>query len=198
MFMVTTSFKRPRYSFILLALTALLGNGCGGPVERNASDTSAAALNRQGLAASDPLAARQLFTQATQIDPLYGPAFHNLGITLLRQGAYYQAATAFDTAIRLMPQNPAPRLYLGLVYEEAGQFPTAVDYYQQALELAPDDIETVQALTRTLVRLERVDATALAHLRRIAIQGTSDEWRLWAGHTLTRLGANETPLQAPP
>ena len=83
---------------------------------------TAPAFNAKGIAAKDPAEAKRLFQQAIAVDRLYGPAYNNLGVVYLNEGNYYEAARAFDEAIKLMPGDPAPRLHLGVVYEDAGQF----------------------------------------------------------------------------
>lgn len=44
-----------------------------------------------------------------------------------------------------MPYNPDPRIHLGLIYEEAGQFHNVLEQFDQALEFAPDLADVLQA-----------------------------------------------------
>lgn len=173
-----------------VAMVALIcAGGCSQTSHQSDSPATAASLNTKGVISKDPAVAKAWFQKAIAADPYFGPAYSNLGIALLREADYFDAARAFDQAIRNMPNNPEPRVYLGLVYEDAGQLDKAVDKYQQALAVAPESIDALQALTRVQVKLDRVDEKTVEALRQVAMRGTDDEWKSWARQMLLRFGA---------
>jgi tetratricopeptide (TPR) repeat protein len=178
-------------------LLAALVAGCAQlpPAIKNTS--AAASLNAKGIAANDPKQAKEFFQKALAADPYYGPAYNNLGVSLLNESQYFDAAKSFDQAIHLMPNDPEPRIHLGLVYENAGQYQNALEQYNQALVLAPESIDALQALTRVQVRLDQVDEKTVERLRMIAIRGTDATWQAWATRVLIRYG-DVAPAQTRP
>ena len=82
---------------------------------------------------------------------------------LLKQGKYYAAADAYETAVRLNPSNPLARVGMALSLFGAGEPSTAGHHLAQAMKLFPPLIETrldLQALTgekRFVSRLKVAD-----------------------------------------
>jgi tetratricopeptide (TPR) repeat protein len=183
----------PRVPLLLLVFSAL--TGCQLSNVKRDPLQSARELNTKGTIAKDPAEARRLFEQATRADPLYGPAYHNLGVSYLNDADYYHAAIAFDQARKLMPANPVPRIDLGVVYEKGGQLEKALEQYAQALQMAPTNIEALQALTRCQVRQGQANTEIQDRLKRISTDGTSEDWRSWARQELTHYQA---PAQTKP
>ena len=140
------------------------------------------------MAAKEPGEAKNYFLQAVAADSLYGPAQNNLGIVLLNEGDYFGAATCFDKAIKLLPQDPEPRTNLGLVYEGAGQLRNAQNQLEQTLLVAPEHLPAIQALARVRVRIGVLDEKALTLLRTVAQRGTDPKWRDWARQQLLKHG----------
>jgi tetratricopeptide (TPR) repeat protein len=173
---------------ILLILLVGGFNACQATRSGNKPQQVASQFCARGIAATDPREARRYFQQAAAADPLFGPAYNNLGVLDFNQGNYFEAAKNFDQAIKLMPANPAPRIHLGLIYEDAGQLRNALEQFDQALELAPDSMDAAQADTRVRVRLELVTPQVLDRLRAIAVRGTDATWRSWAQQALITYG----------
>lgn len=189
--------KRPHplMTHLLLAACALLAvavavPGCASqPVGPYSSEvvadrhtSKADELNTQAadLIDSDPKQAEKLLREALTADLYHGPAHNNLGALFLKQGRLYEAAQEFEWAKRLMPGHPDPRLNLALTLEIAGRSNEAIDTYKTALEVYPDHIPTLEALTRIQVRTNKRDPQTLARLNTIALQGETQAWRDWA------------------
>ena len=190
---ILTTWKASWTSCLLLTAIA----GCQTTMTDDPIRPPAATLNAQGIAAKEPDKAKQFFQRAIAADHLYGPAYTNLGIIYLKEGNYYEAAKAFDQAIKMMPNASSPRLYMGLVYEEAGELANALEQLTHALKLAPDSMEHLQALTRVLVKLEQIDTSTINHLKRIASQGTDVSWRTWAKGLIVKYGIPEDTPSSP-
>lgn len=79
-----------------------------------------------------------------------------------------------------MPGSPDPRMNLALTLERAGRTDEALTGYASALEVDPNHIQTIQALTRLRARSGTSDNQTDSHLREIATRGTSAEWQEWA------------------
>jgi Flp pilus assembly protein TadD len=103
---------------------------------------------------------------------------------MLQQGKYYEAANEFEWARKLMPGHPDPRMNLALTLEKAGRVDEALATYGTALEVYPNHIPTIQALTRLQIRHNRADDRTAAMLSEIALAGESEQWREWAQRRL--------------
>lgn len=115
-------------------------------------------LKTQGLL-SDAIAC---YRAALAIDPAHAAAHANLGNALLAQavqqspqaGVDEEALAAQRRAAELDPRNAVVRRNLGVLLEKAGRRQEAVEHYNAALGLDPEDREGLIALTNCLVRLE--------------------------------------------
>ena len=183
-----------------LALTALqLGCASQRPCSYNPATESdrnpaeAERLNQQATAIidSDPTTAEALLRRALAADLYYAPAHNNLGTLLLKQGKLYEAAGEFEWAKKLMPGHPDPRLNLALTLETAGRTDEAIATYQTALEVYPEHIATMQALTRLQVRSGRTDDRTRPMLSEVALRGESKQWRDWARLQVERTEASK-------
>ena len=171
--------------------------GCAGPGAPRAADaapgrdpSAAERLNATAAEAmnADPAAAEGLLRRAVAADPYFGPAHNNLGVLHLTAGRLHEAAQALETARRLMPGHPDPRLNLALTLEAAGRDADAADAYRAAIEVFPGHVPSLQGLTRLQVRSGTADASTADALREIALRGESDAWRAWARLELARTG----------
>lgn len=66
-------------------------------------------------------------------------AWRNLGYLYLNTNEYDKAAEVFRELSILYPQDPYPLTQVGEAYQRAGSIPLAIEAYQQALLLDPDN-----------------------------------------------------------
>ncbi len=158
------------------------------PAEVQRQPTLADQLNQEAadLMWKDPAKAEEILRNALTADLYHGPAHNNLGVLYLRQGKLYEAAAEFEWARRLLPGHPDPRLNLGIALETAGKTGDAMKSYRTALEVYPNHIPTLQAITRLQVRTNDTDAGTRGMLEEIAMRGETEAWRDWARQRLTR------------
>jgi Flp pilus assembly protein TadD len=135
----------------------------------------------------DPAKAEELMHAALKVDPYHGPAHNDLGVLYLRQSRLYEAANEFESARKLMPGNPDPRLNLGLTLEKAGLYERAFDAYNAALEVSPGHIRTIQAIARLTLRTGQKNDRLMAMLEDVSLRGETDDWRNWAREQMSRL-----------
>jgi len=124
---------------------------------------------------------------ALDADLFCGPAHNNLGAVYLQKQDYYHAAWEFQYAAKLMPGKAEPLYNLAMVYEAVGQLDSSRDWYTKAHELEPEDINITCGLARVRVRTSLNDQTTQDLLRRIVLQGPTDQWRQWARRQLLRI-----------
>ncbi len=153
-------------------------------------------LNSEALALMDQDRldqAAELLKTALAADVFFGPAHNNLGTVYFRQEKYYLAAWEFQYASKVMPKRAQPRYNLGMVLEAVGKLDEAALRYEEALELQPDDIETVASLARTYIRAGRKDEKTRKLLEEIVLNDDRPQWRTWAQEQLT-LGKDFGPV----
>ena len=187
-----------------IVLCALLVTGCAtgnhraglrhdrasGPQNQQA----ACSMNEEGLRLleeGDIEDAEERFRKALDHDLYYAPAHNNLGLTLLDQDEYYEAALEFDFARRLMPRAIEPRNNLGILYEELGRLGRACGEYEAALNLNPDSLITMRHLARAYVKANKKDEKLTTLLEKILLIPDGDAWDLWARGQLIRVGRSE-------
>lgn len=142
-------------------------------------------LRAAELLESDPEKVKELLQEALTADIHHGPAHNNLGVYWLSQNALYEAANEFEWARKLMPGHPDPRMNLAFTLERAGRVDEALANYESALEVYPNHIATMQALTRLQIRRRRPDDRTSEMLKEIALAGETAEWREWAKYQRT-------------
>ncbi len=126
-----------------------------------------------------------LLKSALAADVFFGPAHNNLGTVYYQQEKYYLAAWEFQYAAKVMPKRSQPRYNLGMVLEAVGKLDEAAQRYEEALELQPDDIETVASLARTYIRDGKKDERTRELLEEIVLNDDRPQWRSWAQEQLT-------------
>lgn len=139
--------------------------------------------------------AEERFRQALGVDPFYGPAYTNLGVTLLLQSRHLESAQASRAACQLMPRAASPRHNLGILFDACGRYGPAERELRHALELNPDDIEIIGHLARVRVRQGQRDEELQGWLETVAANDDHPAWRDWAALELTRKPKLVPPLQ---
>ena len=74
-----------------------------------------------------------------------------LGLTYELNAQPQKAAALYEDAIRLEPLNPRLYLHAARVHVAAGRLTDAIEDYQTALDLAPDELEAIAGLVRMWV-----------------------------------------------
>ncbi|MCP5094905.1 MAG: tetratricopeptide repeat protein [Chloroflexi bacterium] len=77
--------------------------------------------------------------KAIEIDPTFGNPYNDLGAYMIDQGQYEDAVAWLEKAIDA-PRYSSPQFpytNLGRVYQKLGRYRTALNYYDDALEIDP-------------------------------------------------------------
>jgi len=98
------------------------------------------------------------------------------GMYLQRQKQPKQALAAIQKAVALEPENPGWQMALGEGYEETGDLIKALEYYQNATDLSPNDATFWRALAEFSLR-NNLDlaGTGLPAARRL-VELASNDW----------------------
>jgi Flp pilus assembly protein TadD len=125
--------------------------------------------------------AEPILHKAIDADVTFGPAHNNLGLIYYRQGRYYDAAWEFYNTTKLMPYHPDVRNNLGMVLEmDVTKYDQAIESYEQARKLAPDNPEYLANLARAKDRRGDRDEEMKKLLQELAFKDSRPDWRNWA------------------
>jgi len=98
--------------------------------------------------------ARAEYEKAISLDPKMTEAYLNLGI-LLTDPAPADAVAPLKKAVELLPAQSRPRILLGVAQERAGDFASAANSFEGAVNLDPRDTEATLHLARLYLKLKR-------------------------------------------
>jgi tetratricopeptide (TPR) repeat protein len=107
------------------------------PANAEAHAYLAHTLDRLG----ETVAAGKLLQQALELDPGSALVYYFLGVHYRRLGNVERAQAALWEALRRDPENAALRVEMAEAFVAQGDYPHAEEWYQAAVEAAPDDIE---------------------------------------------------------
>lgn len=96
--------------------------------------------------------AEAMFRLVLRADPACGLARHGLGLALLRQNQPEAARAVFSEIAREFPEQPDAHVGVSLAAFAGQDFSAAQSAAQQAVRLAPDSLEAVNALVSALLR----------------------------------------------
>ncbi|XP_067949328.1 cell division cycle protein 16 homolog [Watersipora subatra] len=125
--------------------------------------------------------ARQYFSKATTIDPLFGPAWLAFGHSFAAESEHDQAMAAYFRASHLMKGCHLPFLYIGLEYGLTSTTKLAEKFFVQAQAIAPKDpfvvhevgviayqngryIEAEENMRQALVMIDSLDLKRISHI----------------------------------
>ena len=123
------------------------------PPEDSSDDLStlmAIELNKETLALcnhgvyTDVVQAIECLNHAVDLDPVYSPAYNNLGMAYRRKGDHDKAIEYYEKALeidleKLGPEHTEVAIRynnLGVAYQSKGDCDRAIEYYEMALRIA--------------------------------------------------------------
>lgn len=129
-------------------------------------------------------AATELLAKAITSDRTYSKAHNNLGLVYFARNDLFRAAMSFQEAMRFHPQCPVPLNNLGLTFEAALRFDSAISYYQSAHELSPNNAEYLGNLVRARLRAGEPIETLRPVLQQLYLVERRPEWVEWTREQL--------------
>jgi Flp pilus assembly protein TadD len=194
-----------RYSYLPgIGLAVLLGGAVGAVVRAGAAGMLRPPLARAvlGLGVMWLGGLAYLSTQQTQIwrdteslwryaievDPDCAICHGNLGVNMAHQNYYQLAEVEFRRVLALRPDGKKVHLQFGFLYATRGDFPQAVEHFQQYVARYPNDVEGLNNLGAALVNARRSEE-GLKHLHRgLRIQPRHVQLHVSLGYAYANLG----------
>lgn len=124
---------------------------------------------------------------AVAADARNAGAWMGLGVVAQAQDRRLEAAQAFTRAAALAPSRYEPHYNLGCVFESAGQYGRAIESYEAANRLAPDQPEVLENLARCYIRTHQNLDEASRLVNRAQLFEQRPDWRRWLHTQALRL-----------
>lgn len=151
-------------------------------VDRNAKAARSTRLYEKGaeqLEKNHLKEAGDLLEQALREDNRNAGAWIAIGIVRYRQEDWFKAAQSFHRASRLEPNRYEPKYNLGLIFEAVGEYPRAIDRYEAALKLSPNQTEILENLARCYLKTRTQPQRAKELIDRALQVEMRPQWRQW-------------------
>lgn len=140
---------------------------------------SARRLALEAQETEDPGQAIAKYRQALKAYPDLAAAWNNLGVRLLAEERYMEAAEAFASASDHSQAEPRPLYNLGLTWERAGYLSDALKHYKQALDRDPRYLPALRGALRSEILIGEASEQTLERLRLAIGLETDPRWRQW-------------------
>ncbi len=101
------------------------------------------ALSLEAYAEESYRKAKQYLLRALQLLPDHYRARYLLGLLYYDHGDWRPMVRLFEEGSRLHPDRPEWYLWMGLVYQEQGEYARADDYFEQAMVRLPDSLRSL-------------------------------------------------------
>lgn len=157
---------------------------------RRASRDKSMGLYKRGAAAheaEDLEKACELLSKAVAVDNRNACAWMELGVVEFKRDRAFHAASAFDRAARLEPTRYEPHLNMGTVLESVGRYKEAINSYETAQRLAPDEIHVMENLARCYVQANTDLQKAKELVHKALLREDRPQWRAWLQAQVVRL-----------
>jgi tetratricopeptide (TPR) repeat protein len=152
-----------------------MGPGAGVPEPERIA--RAYQLAKRAARADDAADAERLYREAVATYAEFAPAWNNLGVSLMLQERYLEAAEAFDRAAELAPADPRPPYNRGLLWFRRAYPREALPFFLVALERDPNYLPALRAAVQTEIRLRESSTATLDRIQRALLLETDPKWR---------------------
>jgi Flp pilus assembly protein TadD len=141
--------------------------------------TSAITLAGEAARTRNPDAAADKYRRAVREFREFPAAWNNLGVLMMQDDQYLQAAEAFSTAADLSPSDPRPLYNLGLLWDRRGYLREARRYYERAIARDANYLPALRGVIRADSLLNEGSTQTLSWLERALMLEQDDAWLTW-------------------
>ncbi len=183
-----------RGALAILSVVALAGaiGGCAANKPSNVSLANGRAVSQDltravGLVAQAQKAQKEdknelaisLYQQAVEQYRDYPAAWNNMGVLMLKEQRFLEAAECFVNAQEMAPQDPRPSYNLGLTWDKAGYPSDALTHYQLSLQRDPKYLPALRGAARASWLLRSYTESSLDTVRTALMVEHNERWRNW-------------------
>lgn len=136
-----------------------------------------------------------MFRRGIVLNPSYAQAHVMLGHLLSQIGRHDEAATALERARELDPRHPMHLAISALVAYQARNYPAALDYAQQSVNLDQDFWIGHQLVAQGYADLGRADLALDALSRAARLSSGNNKTISFKGYLLAKLGRRDEARQ---
>jgi len=131
----------------------------------------------EAAAEDEPELAISLYREAVNAFPGLGAAWNNLGVLLMEQERYLEAAEAFASAAEESPTDPRPLYNLGLTWDRSFYYEEALRIYLRALERDRTYLPALRGAIRAETLIGDTNEGTLERIRLALLRETDQRWR---------------------
>ena len=158
-------------------------------------DNRAAQAEANGTTNSSPFISLGLVPESVGVEPFFAPALYAEGFSLLQQGNYEQALTAFRNAASHDPLCAEPGVETGALLRAAtafrdGSLKTAAQHLKVALELTPESADAHRMLGTVYVADELYDEGIAELEAAVHLRPSDERARLALAAAFSTIGQN--------
>ncbi|MBL8744778.1 MAG: tetratricopeptide repeat protein [Phycisphaerae bacterium] len=136
-------------------------------------------LASEAQSIKDPSRAAEKYKDAVREYREFPSAWTNLGVLMMNDQQYLQAAEAFNTAAELDATDPRPLYNLGLLYDRRGYLREARSYYEKALDRDDNFLPALRGVIRADSLLSEGSSQTLRWLERALMLEQDRKWQEW-------------------
>jgi len=114
-------------------------------------------------------AAKNAFKTVTELNPNYADGFVNLARVLIKEGHFDVAEVALSRAESLKPKFPKVAFFRGMIAKKQGDYPKAIQFFEQVRETHPEDRININELGQTYYYNEEYDQALYVYYEGIKI-----------------------------
>lgn len=131
----------------------------------------------QAQRTKDPEKAIRLYREAVGAFPGFSAAWNNLGVLLMDEQEFLEAAEAFAAAADQAPSDPRPMYNLGALWDKQGWPEDALRFYLKALDRDSRYQPALRGVIRMESLLDRADENTMTRLKTALLQESDERWR---------------------
>lgn len=139
----------------------------------------AQAIAAEASKTRDRTEAKRLYTEAVSVYRQLPAAWNNLGVLLMQDEQYLQAAEAFASASDLSPADPRPLYNIGLLWDTRGYLRDARAFYVRSLNRDASYLPALRGAIRADTLLNEGSDRTLSWLERALMLETDPQWQKW-------------------
>lgn len=160
--------------------------------ERLAEAQSLAQRAQRQSERDKPAEAINLYRDALRVYDDFPAAWNNLGVLLMAQERYLEAADAFAYASERAPSDPRPAFNLALTWERASYLDEALTHYRRALDRDPRYLPAIRGAVRAEQVLGVATDASADRLRTGLLMERDPVWRAFFEKERIRVEAERT------